>query len=286
MVRPFGKLRTHHQRILLDFAIVLEAEPAQSLVYSIAAFLTPQTMAAGAVPGTTSSPDSGAGAWVGQLYNLVVVNTNGNATLADTAGRLGMSCRVEGSSDLLWDGDQPETPDAVLLDLASLEITDARRAVGQCRERKVPVLAAVPREQADTYDPALNPDEVMLCPLADEEFSLRVRQAVFRVKGPSGSQTLSIGDLRIDLERYEVSVAGRRVTLTYKEFQLLALLASNPGRVYTREALLSQVWGYDYLGGTRTVDVHVRRLRSKVESPGRSFVETIWNVGYRFKAPG
>ena len=63
------------------------------------------------------------------------------------------------------------------------------------------------------------------------------------------------------------------------------LLASNPGRVYTREALLSQVWGYDYLGGTRTVDVHVRRLRSKVEAPpGRSFVETIWNVGYRFKA--
>ena len=86
-------------------------------------------------------------------------------------------------------------------------------------------------------------------------------------------------------ERYEVTVAGRRVSLTYKEFQLLVLLASNPGRVYTREALLSQIWGYDYLGGTRTVDVHIRRLRSKVESPGRSFVETIWNVGYRFKAP-
>ena len=61
------------------------------------------------------------------------------------------------------------------------------------------------------------------------------------------------------------------------------LLASNPGRVYTREALLSQVWGYDYLGGTRTVDVHVRRLRSKIEDPDHTFVETIWNVGYRFK---
>ena len=63
------------------------------------------------------------------------------------------------------------------------------------------------------------------------------------------------------------------------------LLASNPGRVDTRDAVLSQIWGYDYLGGTRTVDVHIRRLRSKVESPDRSFVETIWNVGYRFKAP-
>ena len=96
---------------------------------------------------------------------------------------------------------------------------------------------------------------------------------------------MKVGDLSIDLDRYDVSVDGRRVSLTYKEFQLLVLLASNPGRVYTRDALLSQVWGYDYLGGTRTVDVHVRRLRSKVEAPGTAFVETVWNVGYRFKAP-
>lgn len=196
-----------------------------------------------------------------------------------------MVCRVEGNCELLWETDNSENPDAVVIDLASLEISEARRAVGQCRERKVPAVAAVPREQVAQYDPTLNPDELLICPVSDDEFTLRVKQAVFRVNGPSGSHTLSIGDLSIDLERYEVSVAGRRVTLTYKEFQLLALLASNPGRVYTREALLSQVWGYDYLGGTRTVDVHVRRLRSKVESPGRSFVETIWNVGYRFKAP-
>ena len=206
--------------------------------------------------------------------------------MAEAAGRAGMTCRVEYGGELLWDNDGSDTPDAVVLDLAALEMSDARRAVGQCRERKVPVVAAVPREQAASYDPALNPDELMLCPVSDDEFSLRVKQAVYRVNGPSNSRVLSIGELSIDLDRYEVSVAGRRVTLTYKEFQLLALLASNPGRVYTREALLSQVWGYDYLGGTRTVDVHVRRLRSKVESPGRSFVETIWNVGYRFKAPG
>ncbi len=220
------------------------------------------------------------------MYNVVVVNSNGSSSLADTAGRAGMTCRVEGNGDLLWENDRYDTPDAVVLDLASLGDSEARRTVGQCRERKVPVVAAVPRDQVAHYDPALNPDELLICPVSDDEFTLRVKQAVFRVNGPSGSHTLSIGELSIDLERYEVSVAGRRVTLTYKEFQLLALLASNPGRVYTREALLSQVWGYDYLGGTRTVDVHVRRLRSKVESPGRSFVETIWNVGYRFKAPG
>ena len=206
--------------------------------------------------------------------------------MADAVGRAGMACRVEDSGEFLWEDDNPETPDAVVIDLASLEISEAKKAVGRCRERKVPVVAALPREAVPSYDPALNPDELVICPVSEDELSLRVQQAVYRVNGPSGSQALSIGDLSIDLERYEVSVAGRRVTLTYKEFQLLALLASNPGRVYTREALLSQVWGYDYLGGTRTVDVHVRRLRSKVESPGRSFVETIWNVGYRFKAPG
>ena len=73
------------------------------------------------------------------------------------------------------------------------------------------------------------------------------------------------------------------MALTYKEFQLLVLLASNPGHVYSREDLLSRIWGYDYLGGTRTVDVHVRRLRSKIEDSSNVFVETVWNVGYKFK---
>ena len=221
------------------------------------------------------------------MYNVVVLIDNGvGAGLADAVVRTGMACRVQDGGELSHDTDGSETPDAVVLDLSSLAMPQAKKAVGGCRERKLPVVAALPQDAMATYDTALNPDELVICPTTDDELMLRVNQAVFRVHGPSGSQALTIGDLSIDLERYEVSVAGRRVTLTYKEFQLLALLASNPGRVYTREALLSQVWGYDYLGGTRTVDVHVRRLRSKVESPGRSFVETIWNVGYRFKTPG
>ena len=222
----------------------------------------------------------------GHLYNvLILADRSDGDGLADAVGRAGMTCRLDDSGELPWETDGSDLPDAVLLHLASLGMSGAKRAVGGCRDKKVPVLVALRRDAIGQYDPTLNPDELLICPTSDDELSLRVQQAVFRVKGPSGSQTLTIGDLSIDLERYEVSVAGRRVTLTYKEFQLLALLASNPGRVYTRDALLSQVWGYDYLGGTRTVDVHVRRLRSKVESPGRSFVETIWNVGYRFKAP-
>ena len=183
------------------------------------------------------------------------------------------------------DENDTKPPDAVMLDMCSLEDRDARLFVELCHDRKLPVLAVVPRAAVADYDPSLNPDEMILCPVSDGELTARVKQAVYRVSGPAGPKLLRAGELSIDLERYEVTVAGRRVSLTYKEFRLLVLLASNPGRVYTREALLSQIWGYDYLGGTRTVDVHIRRLRSKVESPDRSFVETIWNVGYRFKAP-
>ncbi len=204
--------------------------------------------------------------------------------LADDVTRAGMSFQVGDDLEQL-DENGAKSPDAVLLDMCSLEDRDARHFVELCHDRKLPVLAAVPREAVAEYDPSLNADEMVVCPISNGELTARVKQAMYRVSGPAGPKLLTAGDLSIDLERYDVTVAGRRVSLTYKEFQLLVLLASNPGRVYTREALLSQIWGYDYLGGTRTVDVHIRRLRSKVESPGRSFVETIWNVGYRFKAP-
>ncbi|CAI8052701.1 Transcriptional regulatory protein GlnR [Geodia barretti] len=174
--------------------------------------------------------------------------------------------------------------DAVMLDVESFRPAECQDLVTGCRELKVPVLAVIPADSLEEYDPAMNPDEFILTPMQKEELLARIKQAIYRVSGPSGGQLLKVGDLSIDLERYDVMMAGRRVSLTYKEFQLLVMLASNPGRVYSRDVLLSQVWGYDYLGGTRTVDVHVRRLRSKIEDPDHSFIETIWNVGYRFKS--
>ena len=227
------------------------------------------------------------------MYHLFVLVNHGDSNgaladapspLADAIKRAGMSYQVGIELEQL-DEFGATSPDAVLLDMSSLEGPEARRLVELCHDRRLPVLAAVPKDAVKDYDPSLNADEMVVCPVSEAELNVRVKQAMFRVAGPAGSKLLKAGDLTIDLERYEVTVAGRRVSLTYKEFQLLVLLTSNPGRVYTREALLSQIWGYDYLGGTRTVDVHIRRLRSKLDSPGRGFVETIWNVGYRFKAP-
>ena len=170
------------------------------------------------------------------------------------------------------------------MDLASLDSGSASSIVDQCKKLRMPVVALVPGDRVAHFDPSLNPDELIFQPVPDGELLARVKQAIYRVNGPAGSQIIRAGEMSIDPEKYDVTVAGRRVELTYKEFKLLVLLASNPGRVYSRESLLSQVWEYDFLGGTRTVDVHVRRLRSKIEAPGRSFIETIYLVGYRFKS--
>jgi len=219
------------------------------------------------------------------VYNVFLVANPGNGLnpLLQEVDRAGLGCHVGPDLALLEEATAGQLPEAVLLDLASLGSVETRQAISRCRELKLPVLAVVPRDAVETYDPTFNVDEFILSPIQHGELVARLNQAVYRVRGSLGQEVLRIGDLVIDLDRYDVVMAGRRVPLTYKEFQLLVLLASNPGRVYTREALLSQVWGYDYLGGTRTVDVHVRRLRSKIEDPDHTFVETIWNVGYRFK---
>ena len=99
----------------------------------------------------------------------------------------------------------------------------------------------------------------------------------------SERELISIGPLIINQESYEVTLEGDKIDLTFKEYELLKYLAIKPGRVFSRESLLHSVWEYDYYGGTRTVDVHIRRLRSKINNLKYNFIETVWNVGYRFK---
>ncbi len=148
------------------------------------------------------------------------------------------------------------------------------------QERKFPVLALVAREKLGALPPGV--DEFVLSPWAEGELLLRLERRL----GPAPSpDVIRFGDLSIDLVRYEVTLAGKRVELTFKEYQLLKFLASHPGRVFTREALLAQLWDYDYFGGERTVDVHIRRLRSKIEDQAHTFIETVRGVGYRFQ-PG
>ena len=90
------------------------------------------------------------------------------------------------------------------------------------------------------------------------------------------------GELTLNLETYQAAIAGRPLDMTYMEYELLKFLAQNPGKVFTREMLLSRVWGYEYYGGARTVDVHVRRLRAKLGEEHANLIQTVRSVGYRF----
>ena len=208
----------------------------------------------------------------------------GSSLWAIEAEGLKYDVGTEADLDSSRNGNRGLRPDAVLLDLDSVGNERAYELVAYCREIGLPVLGLVSDTHRIGYDPSLNLDDFILQPIRPGELLMRLSQNLFRIRGPQSKRVLRVGDLAIDLERYEVRLVGVRIVLTYKEYQLLVVLASNPGKVFTRSSLLSQVWGYDYFGGTRTVDVHVRRLRSKLEDAGHSFIETIWNVGYRFKA--
>jgi DNA-binding response OmpR family regulator len=113
-----------------------------------------------------------------------------------------------------------------------------------------------------------------------EELETRILR-LFRPAEPEPVDLVRRGAITIDRDRFEVRVHGQTLDLTYKEFELLAHLAARPGKVCTRSSLLREVWGYDFFGGTRTVDVHIRRLRAKL-GPEAHAVETVRNVGYRF----
>lgn len=130
-------------------------------------------------------------------------------------------------------------------------------------------------------------DEILLNHAGPAEIEARLRLAVGTARDAAGAQTqrsdeIRRGDLVIDEAAYSARIGDRTLDLTFKEFELLKFLAQHPGRVFTRSQLLQEVWGYDYFGGTRTVDVHVRRLRAKLGLEHDGLVGTVRNVGYRF----
>jgi len=124
-------------------------------------------------------------------------------------------------------------------------------------------------------------DDVLLETAGPAEVDARLRLAIGRQSRDEGSSMIRASGVVIDEASYSAKVHGRTLDLTFKEFELLRFFATHPSRVFTREQLLSEVWGYDYFGGTRTVDVHVRRLRAKLGDM-ESLIGTVRNVGYRF----
>ena len=128
-------------------------------------------------------------------------------------------------------------------------------------------------------------DDFLLAPYLPAELVARLKLLLWKHNRVDAEQLIKVGELVVDQANYAVYLAGQPLELTFKEYELLRFLATHRGRVFTREALLNQVWGYDYYGGNRTVDVHIRRIRAKLGSPYEDLVETVRNVGYRFNDP-
>ena len=133
-------------------------------------------------------------------------------------------------------------------------------------------------------------DDVLLSTAGPAEVEARLRIAIGRLTArrdaaDPDAHVIRSGDVTVDDATYTAKLGGRALDLTFKEFELLKYLVQHPGRVFTRDQLLQEVWGYDYFGGTRTVDVHVRRLRAKLGPDNETLIGTVRNVGYRFVTP-
>ncbi len=152
------------------------------------------------------------------------------------------------------------------------------------RPQRAPLVLLVRADQLSAIDATWPVDDFAILPLAAEELQLRLRRAIYRKTGAELTSVLRSKDLVVDLANYKVFVSDQPVSLTFKEFELLRFLMTNRGKVFSREALLNRVWGYEYFGGARTVDVHIRRLRAKIETGATVFIETVRNGGYRFLA--
>jgi DNA-binding response OmpR family regulator len=167
--------------------------------------------------------------------------------------------------------------------LLLIEFTGTPEVETLCRyfrkEKDLPVIALVSTDKLDKLVDLV--DDFAVKPYNSKELATRIKHLIRKDSDVPTAQIRTAG-ITIDPDKYEVYVDGKLVSLTFKEYELLKFLASHPGRVFTRDTLLNQVWSQDYFGGDRTVDVHIRRLRSKIEDPDHVYIETVRNIGYRF----
>jgi len=207
-------------------------------------------------------------------------------TLASDLRRLGYRPELIPwpAEELRWQGPRPV---AALVDLRVLG-ADAPHALRAARHSRglgrVPLIAVVPEQEAPVVDLSLGFDDLLLSPYRITEVAARIRLARRRTESEHADSLTRIGRLALNHVTYQVAVDDRPIDLTLKEYQLLLFLTRHPNRVFTREDLLYHVWGDDYFGGTRTVDVHIRRLRAKTEDAG-DLIETVRGVGYSLAAP-
>lgn len=185
---------------------------------------------------------------------------------------------------------EEDMPDLVMLDIMLPDedgIEILRRLRGRTDTKEVPVIMATAK--GTEYDKVLGldlgADDYLAKPFGMMEMVSRVKAVLRRARPKKDTETLRIGELEMNTERHRVLACGEQIELTLKEYELLQIFMNSPGRVFTREQLLQSVWGSAYMGETRTVDVHIGTLRSKLKGC-REYIETVRGVGYRMEVRG
>lgn len=223
------------------------------------------------------------------MARILVLGKSERSVATIAALTAGLSHFVEKA----WDADSlaeavaSGSPDLVVLDLRSAELSlDEARKLAEIYERvaEAPRFAVVDSTDLPDLRSKYITDFIMY-PFDQRELGLRITRLLSQAHRMKSGKLLTANGLVIDTEGFEVTVDGRPLSLTFKEFELLRFLAAHPSRVHTREALLNQVWGYEYFGGLRTVDVHVRRIRAKLGPRHEHLIQTVHGVGYKF-VPG
>lgn len=215
----------------------------------------------------------------------ILIVAEGNEAITELFSGLaqnGFTCSINSNGKGIIEQVIEQCPDLVLV------ATDSHSRIGELSQgikqaKPLPIIALARLETLDSLNGHLDVDDFVIEPYDVRELTLRVNRLLKKNGNTNSGELIRCGDLVIDLAKCEASVGGKLVMLTFREYELLKFLARNSGRVFTRQALLNKVWGYDYYGGDRTVDVHIRRLRSKIEDSTHTFIETMRNIGYRFK---
>lgn len=202
----------------------------------------------------------------------------------------GFDVRIAGDGGKAIEEFQKQVPDLILLDIM-LPVMDGWSVCAKIRETsKVPIIMLTAK--GEVFDRIqgleMGADDYVVKPFEMKELIARINAVLRRTEIPNDtSKRLTFDKLVIDLDSYELIVDGKKIDTPPKELELLYHLASTPNRVYTRNQLLDEVWGFDYFGDSRTVDVHIKRLREKVEGVSSQWaLKTVWGVGYKFEVVG
>ena len=200
----------------------------------------------------------------------------------------GFEARGFADGDAFWDALQQEKPELVVLDVMlpgkdGVQLLKLMKASAQLRDIPVIMATAKGSEYDKIQSLDLGADDYLVKPFGIMEMVSRVKAVLRRCRRAEDPGLLQVSGLVLNPDAHTVTVDGQRVTLTYKEYELLHLFLSHPGFAFTREQLLADIWKSEFVGETRTVDMHIRTLRQKLGSYG-SLIETVRNVGYRMEA--